>query len=322
MVQLGLATEATDCCTVHFRRTIEGKSVLFNIAAVGKSTIDEIAAEALEIGSLPLEELDNHLVLSSGEGSEREEGTPDAGLLAGVRTVESTGSGVLVYDDEDEEISPEGVRSVYFHQLVTVSTVLLSFNPPVEEVNYQEPTFVSIDQDFTIQHLSDAGVLPGAEILYETYNPRTRTWGGDLDDRIRHAQVHGGSPIPSGHYSPEPEKRLTLQTSSQDVLTVKTVRGMTVRIPCGPLTTMATVLQSVWCVTGDLPEMSVLQSDTGRVLQEWDCLVDLALFPQATLHVTPRPRPWLGDSPVIPPPATRTRALDVPEPDAIAPNYR
>ena len=279
MNELNLTAGDADPCTVQFLRTRDGRKYVLEFALRGSSSVGEVADRVLQL-----------------EASHREVDFFTKETLLSIEEDRVQVDEQPPYDDSDEEVAPGGVRQVYFHGLKPHA--LFSFNPPQECCEYVTPQFISIEEDFTICHLTDLGVHPGCSIYVEYYNPHTDEWSGDVATRL--------------------DVELKQCKSVQDLLTVRTQRGSLVRVPVGPLTTMESILARVWCATGDLPMFSVLQSDEGRILQPWDTVVDAQLFPQATVHAVRRPRPWLGEPPTLPPPPRFAADFGVYEPDVIA----
>ena len=176
------------------------------------------------------------------------------------------------FDDSDEEIAPGGQRKVYFHGNLPHPT--FSFNPPEAA---RGPKFISIDEDFCIGHLSDCGIFPGSEVLVEFFNPHTQQWSGEVSQELENSAGKDAA-------------------ASTDLLTIRCDRGQVLRIPASSSTTVSAVLRRIFCACGMLPMFTVLRTEAGKLLCEWETLASAALLPHATLFATHRPRVWLGES--------------------------
>ena len=109
---------------------------------------------------------------TSGQG-QAEEGGAGAGVFSEDTTQ---------FDDEDELVSPDGLYAVYWHRDVWASTGVptLSYNPTAANCAERDfAYFITSDEDYTIPHASDCGVVPGAEVFVEFFDSYRKVWSGD-----------------------------------------------------------------------------------------------------------------------------------------------
>jgi hypothetical protein len=279
---------ASDPFCALFFRTKEGKRIWFDLAEVsplstgtavicGSTTVREVGDLMLALEKR--RKLETIMMMeppavnseATGAGvSNFERGGEQEQLMA---LLESE----LPFDDADEEISPGAERRVYFHGFLPQMT--FSFNPPESVANQFQrgpAKFVSIDEDYCIGHLSDCGIFPLSEVMVEYFDPHTQHWSGDVAAALDAEESSG--------------------LSASDLLTVRCDRGQVLRIPASPSTTVATLLRRVFCAVGLLPMFTLLRTSTGRILQEYETLLDAQLLPHATLYASHRPRAWLGET--------------------------
>jgi hypothetical protein len=270
MCDLGLCVGHDDPLVISFLRTKNGAPVVIELTVAGSTLVQRIEDIVLGIEARREEErfipqitTDAVNALDSGEG----------------------------YDDDDEEIAPGGTKRVYFHG--SRPHPMFSFNPPLSDQDRPAPRFISIDEDFTIPHVSDLGIFPGSEIIVEFFDPSTLEWSGDLSESVSVAL--GGSP----------NEFLTVRMPS---------RRQILRVPATPRTTFEAVSQMIWFSTGELPMFMCLMTESGRLLQPYETIASASLLPQSTVYFAPRPRPWFNEV-LRAPPLVGPYGYSVAEPD-------
>jgi len=228
------------------------------------------------------------------------------------------------FDDDDEEVAPRGVKRVYVHDhdlLVRTSdkvravahgikfareaadvkkTVLdladelrrtplvLSFNPPQNQFKaVDEPSFVDPCDNFSIPHLCDLGVVPNTEVFVEFFDPHAQEWSSEVAAAVE----------ASGAVSDD--------VVDARIVTTKNKRGAVHRFTVATdKATVQDLSRLHFCATGDLPMFHVVAADGGRILGPYDIVCPSKvgghkLLPSPTLYVVHRPRPWLGEPPVV-----------------------
>eukprot|EP00744_Colponema_vietnamica_P015380 GILI01021556.1.p1 GENE.GILI01021556.1~~GILI01021556.1.p1 ORF type:complete len:935 (-),score=153.33 GILI01021556.1:50-2434(-) len=87
------------------------------------------------------------------------------------------------FDDIDEEVSPGGNYYIYRHPIAEKESGVPTFSYNATNDYIAEgafPYFISSEEDYTISHASDRGVLPGVEVLVEFFDPYRGVWSGDI----------------------------------------------------------------------------------------------------------------------------------------------
>lgn len=267
LARLGLG-QPGDPCTVKFRRSCDGAISHITLHLSGDTTISEV-----------------HEAVVATERRDKE-ACDDDGWVNGVlrpqsekhprRVAHAQQAGHRVWDDDDDSVAPAGRKRVYlytpecpdYHRTADLDkgSVYMAYHPPTRP----PPTFRSIEEDHTIPHLSDLGILPDTQLELSFWSEQWKIWSSD----VTHLVID--------------------EPPCYDV-TVKTCGGMRVRIPVAERETFEEVMLKLWCATGGQPQDTALMAEDGRMLDEFRCMLDYGLLPETTLYCSRRPRPW--DSP-------------------------
>ena len=229
--------------TAVFRRHRDGRDALYVVPVAEDTTVADVKDALL--------------------AKEREESIQgaDNGWVAGVLHPKKINRRCIQWDDVDESVAPYGVRTVYLHRPgdqgyepaadLDSSEQYLSFRAP----RRLTPTFVSIEEDYTIPHLSDLGILPDSTLTLSFFSAALKAWS------------HEVPPPPS---------------SAEDV-SIKIKNGPVVRLPVDMDAPLEKLYVTLWCATGITSQEAVLLTDEGRLLHRGDTMRSLGLLPETTL---------------------------------------
>eukprot|EP01064_Diplonema_japonicum_P012416 TRINITY_DN19888_c0_g3_i1.p1 TRINITY_DN19888_c0_g3~~TRINITY_DN19888_c0_g3_i1.p1 ORF type:complete len:445 (+),score=86.74 TRINITY_DN19888_c0_g3_i1:48-1382(+) len=246
LASLGVS-QAGQPCSVKFRRLRNGEEVFYLLPLGGDSTVGD---------------LEEAVVKQQREDAEKD---ADEGWVAGVLRPKAAGSiHRRVWDDEDETVSPCGVRRIYLFmpdspQYCTSEGLnkgepYFTFHPPSKEA----PAFIDVDQDYSVPHLTDLGVIPGVVLEMSFYCPGIKAWSGSLEE----AKQDDGS---------------------EEEITVKIENGSILRIPARLDEPFESIYYKVWCATGLPPFETTLITEQSIAIHRRDTLDSLGLLPESVL---------------------------------------
>eukprot|EP01001_Neometanema_parovale_P006202 NODE_2577_length_1388_cov_36.618182_g2449_i0.p1 GENE.NODE_2577_length_1388_cov_36.618182_g2449_i0~~NODE_2577_length_1388_cov_36.618182_g2449_i0.p1 ORF type:complete len:414 (-),score=58.80 NODE_2577_length_1388_cov_36.618182_g2449_i0:62-1303(-) len=224
---------------VKFRRCRTGKAFHFSLNCFGYTTIRDIHDQIAET-----EAKDKAKQEAEAMPSKLPKEVPD-----------------YKYDDEDEFVSPLGNKRVYLYtpsmaqyvkEDLATGEPYFSYHPPTRG----QPLWVDLEMDFSVPHLSDLGVKPGATVILDFWSDFYNSWSSEIG----------------------------LNPTSSDLITIRTLKGHLIRLPVNMSETVEDILLRVWCASGDEPQEIQLQLDDGRILPEWKSLVDLGVMVESTLQ--------------------------------------
>ena len=231
-------------CTVMFKRSRDGVNAFFVLPMSGEQNIYDV----------------KEMVYVKQREENLKQG--DTGWVAGVLHPKKVLTNAIVWDDEDENVSPCGVRTVYVYRPgdkgyeaapeLDLNETYLSFHPPPRGL----PQLVSIHENYAIPHLSDLGILPGTTLTLSFFSSSLKQWSHNIA-------------------APQPD-------ISEDV-SIKIVGGPVIRLPVVMDTPLEELYVTLWRATGMSPHETVLLTDEGRLLHRADSMTSLGLLPETIL---------------------------------------
>jgi hypothetical protein len=300
---LKLCAAVDDPVCLTFLRPKDGRAWLYTVPFTGKWTMAEVAqflitelCDAQDVSILDAYLSNPQPLLAAASG----------GTVLPPRSP---------FDDEDEEVlfesadgiagssasSGDALRGMFMwthaeiqdvygaHTAAACGGSIISFCPPPSAAQGSRPPqrFIPIDEDFSIPHLSDVGILPGDEVLVEFFDPMSGRWSGELSNAV--TRLLPAAWDADAHTLHPNHELLTIRSLSH---------GAMVRIPCTPTTTVESVLWMYFMATGSLPMFGELVADNGNALAPFQSIAGANLLPQTTLFHMHRRRQWLRE--VIP----------------------
>eukprot|EP00759_Apiculatamorpha_spiralis_P051086 PhF_6_TR5112/c0_g1_i1/m.7214 len=173
------------------------------------------------------------------------------------------------YDDDDEEICPHGAKFLFLYTPRVAGYTQLDLMDGEYYLSYLRPTeypptFISIEQDYTIRHLTDLEIYPAACLQIEFYCPWTKQWSGSLQ----------------------------FNTDANELVTVRSRKGFHVRVPTTLDETFEIVKSKLWCMTNDNPMFTTLVTEEGVILHEHLTLRKMGLTSSVTIYAVRTPKAW------------------------------
>eukprot|EP00760_Papus_ankaliazontas_P028453 PhM_4_TR371/c0_g1_i1/m.67940 len=176
------------------------------------------------------------------------------------------------FDDDDEELAPHGSKFLFLYRSVDDRYDQADLTDPVNYLSYVRqrqypPSFVPIENDYTVRHLTDVGVLPGAELRVEFFCPWTQIWSGDVPTMLK-------------------------LNDNDDTITIRSRAGLFVRVPTSVDDTFGNMKLKLWCACNDNPMFTMLMTEDGVILQEHMTLRQLRMSTDLTLYARAVPKAW------------------------------
>lgn len=291
--QASIAPVSDDPITVEFLRSKGGVPVVYALpftAAWSVGRVMEFLHDALQTTSGLLSTLEDPMVEELAENCEPFDDEDEEVYLS----AESMGNDPLPAGRHDAPrrlfLWPRAEYAAVFG--APRSGLLVSYMPPPSAVAWSEPRFVEIEEDFLVPHLTDLGIFPGMEVTVEFFDPLNGRWSGELEPIMTASLLPSPVAVGTAPHFVAPALR-----HGEDLLTIRsTATNQIVRMPCTPLTTFDNILLMYWACTGELPMLTVLQSENGRLLAPFETIASANLLPQATLYASHRPRVWLREA--------------------------
>ncbi|KAJ9472954.1 hypothetical protein DIPPA_18014 [Diplonema papillatum] len=260
-------------CTVKLKRFRKGIPHIEEHTLDAEATVSDLINEVLR--------------------SDREERAQlaDDGWVAGVlRPSHKNLPQAQLWDDEDEDVSPCGVRTAYMYTVddpaayaptpdVDAGEPYFSFHAPP----LGEPHFVSIEDDYTVPHLSDLGVVPDTILDVSFFHPSLQVWSSDPE------ATAARRPVPCKIHLPIGVPPACCLENEESIVIVKLSTGPSLRLPIDPNQPFEVLQNRIWCATGLLPSHVLLYTDWGRPLGPHESINSCELMPESILHCKIRP---------------------------------
>eukprot|EP01006_Ploeotia_vitrea_P026883 TRINITY_DN59804_c0_g1_i1.p1 TRINITY_DN59804_c0_g1~~TRINITY_DN59804_c0_g1_i1.p1 ORF type:complete len:437 (+),score=10.98 TRINITY_DN59804_c0_g1_i1:31-1341(+) len=258
VLDLGLAASLTDMVTVKFCRFKKGKPMYIPISVSGEETVLAVHNKVKEWEAQTLSQKKDAQGVGGGGwiSSVLAQKYPNTSIEDQLAAQEDD------FDDEHESVSPLGNKRVFLYRPGIKQYVKSDQLHPTESyfcyhpIEGEAPTWVDIDMDFSVKHLSDSNVFPGSTVDLDFYSSFYNLWSADVKLK---------------------------EYENAELLSIKTLYGHVIRLYASMDEPVEDVLLRLWCATGDTPQSVRLETDDGRPLPEWKSLNDVGVLAETML---------------------------------------